>query len=211
MKTNYFNNYTSQGFLVPLAFFLTINTILYPLFGVLSIIIPILLTLFLIRSIDTHLWKNPLFNWMFTIKDISGTYRGRQECHVFIEENNCEKRLIYIDVDIIITQTASEIKVDSFYTYDKRDPSHSKSKFCFISKINDHNYELVYNYENGGKESLDRLATKDKHEGACFSKITIKNGEYFLNGRYYANRKPLPSSGIFPNIKRISKDITHPF
>lgn len=210
MKTNYFTNYTPEGFLLPLGFFLIATFILHLFFGFLAIIIMIPFTISFIRIIDTRLWKNPLFSWMFTIEDISGTYSGKQECHVFIEENNCEKKLLLIDVDIIITQTASDINVNSFYTYHKKDPSRSKSKLCLISKVENH-YELVYNYENNGKESLDKHATKDKHDGACFMKIIKKGSDFFLNGNYYANRKPLPSSGIFPNFKRTSKNTTHPF
>ncbi len=205
MKTNYFINYHSWAILFIIGLSLMV-IFLIQAFVCAYAIIGLTILVVLVKIIDLYWWKYPPFLWMLSIENFSGTYEGKQECFIIEKEENCEKKIILIDVKIIITQTASNIHVNAFYTHHGKKSSSSYNESCLISKTNDNShYRLIYHYINNGNELLD------KHNGTCITKITKQKGDYFLSGNYYTDRQPFPTRGNFLNLKRTSTDISHPF
>lgn len=205
MKTDYFINYHSwalvllMGIYIATLFFMQSYDCVYTILGFTGLVV-------FIKIIDLYWWKYPPFSWFFMIEDFSGTYAGKQECFIIEKKQNCKKKRILIDVQIVIAQTASTIHVNAFYKHHGKKSSSSYNESCIISKTNDNtHYQLMYHYINTGSELLDR------HNGTCITKITKQKGNYFLSGSYYTDRQPYPTRGNFLNLERKTTDITHPF
>lgn len=205
METNYFINYHSWALMLLIAIYMATTFFLQPYNFVYTILVFIGFVA-LIKLIDLYWWKYKAFSWLLKIENFSGTYQGKQNCFVISKRENYKKKPTPIDVKIIIKQTASTVHVHAFYENDGKKSSSSFNESCIVTKTKDNtHFQLMYHYKNIGSELLDQ------HNGTCITKITEKEGEYFLSGDYYTNRQPYQTRGHFRNLKRKTTDITHPF
>lgn len=211
IQKNYFIYYKARAIILILILtsfiaFLSIKIIVIPfviascLFGYLEIV-------------DRVLWKSPLFSWMFTIEDFSGTYEGTQENLLLkeIKENEEGIRLYkeyreHLKLKIIIYQTGSDIKANFFY-YDTKSDKSSKSEDTqvIVSKTADDRHYLltclhgdIGVLENGG------------HHETVVLKYIKEGEECRLEGGFYDNRKT-QARGKFIGLKKVSSDKIHPF
>ncbi|WP_299682869.1 hypothetical protein [uncultured Dokdonia sp.] len=200
MLTNYFRYY--KPFAVILLVSLCLAGIMwlqqwnwtYPIFG-------LGLLGMVLHIVDRYLWKYPPFSWMFTIEDFSGTYTGKQECHII---KDGEFKIVLIDVAMIIVQTGSSISVHAFYKKHDERSSNSYSELCIISKTEDKmHYKILHQYTNEGSTHLDR------HQGTSTIKVIKDGQDYFLEGNYYTNRTPFPTQGKFLRLQRQTMETIH--
>lgn len=211
MKTNLFTYYKQWAVLFIIATSLMAITWAQQFnwkFPVISIgLIGVLLNL-----IDEKLWKYPPFSFLFVIDDFSGTYKGKQHCFFIPDEDKhlpCKTKEIFMDVTMIIVQTGSKITVTAFYKNSNgvEKSSDSHSQICVITQTEDkQHYQILYQYNNNGNGSKKL----DKHSGTSLIKVIKENNEFVLTGDYYTNRLPFPTRGDFLNLKRISKNTSHP-
>jgi len=211
VQKNYFVFYKARVIililiLTSLTAFLTIEIFIIPfviascLFGYLEIV-------------DRVLWKHPLFSWMFTTDDFSGTYEGIQENLVMKQfKNNIEDGVVFkeykehLTLKLIIEQTGSAIKASFFY-YDTKSDKSSKlenTQVTISKTADDQHYLLTCLYgeigvlENGG------------HHETMVLKYIVDGGECRLEGGSYDNRK-IQARGKFIDLKKVSSDKIHPF
>lgn len=180
----------------------------------LAFITAIFLFVSLLEIIDNFLWKYPPFCWMFTVRNFSGTYKGKQvssrvaRISKIPDSNNmiCKVLEKSLGINIIIYQTGSKIHMHSFY-YDSRGrkSSKSESKNVMITKsVDGQHFTLTYNYGDIG------VLKKGGHHGTTILKLIKKEDETFIEGGYYTNRNP-QTRGEFVSLKRVSRETNHPF
>jgi len=129
---------------------------------------------------DQYLWKIPFFNLLVKIPNINGRYAGKIK-YVFNAES-CEKECI-----VEVKQTASKIKIQSYFSNEDSEKTGSKSAIEEIQKAEDGFFDVYFFYQNTGSK-LDGIL--DSHEGA--NKLRYfpgtKNKKAKLAGHYFTNR-----------------------
>ncbi|EDP97663.1 hypothetical protein U8527_04920 [Kordia algicida OT-1] len=166
-----------------------------------------------LEIVDRILWKSPLFSWMFTVEDFSGTYEGTQENIILKEvERDDENKKIYreyrehLQLKIIIHQTGSDIKANFFY-YNTNDGKSSKSEDAQVSvtKTADGCHYILTCLHG----DIGILENGGHHETVVLKYIKQGSG-YCLEGGYYDNRK-FHARGMFIGLKKVSSEVRHPF
>lgn len=135
----------------------------------------------LLHFYDRHFWKYPILNKLVQIPDLSGRYSG------FIEyewEKNPEKMKSVIE----IIQTASTIKINTFFKSDKHENTQSTSWVEDLKFENGH-YFIHFFYFNSGTLINGHL---NCHYGANRLKVILddKGLPKKLSGNYFTNRNP---------------------
>ena len=125
------------------------------------------------------LWEYPVLNYLVDVPNLNGEYKGT------IEYN-------YKDSDEIkecfaeIKQTASHIRIKSFFTKKDENSTISLSKGAFFLKDSLGDYCLGFYYQNLG--SCKNGDTLNQHEGFNYLSIKIEKGKTVLEGYYFTNR-----------------------
>lgn len=129
---------------------------------------------------DSFLWKLPVFNFLVNIPNISGRYKGKinWEFQGKKGENEC-----YIEVK----QSASKIKIHSYFKNDLNEKTDSKSLVEDIKLEEDGFFDIYLFYINNGNKINSIL---DCHEGANKLRYIPANKERKskLTGHYFTNR-----------------------
>ncbi|MCT4589113.1 MAG: hypothetical protein N4A71_14925 [Carboxylicivirga sp.] len=202
---NYFNYYKSEV-LVGLISVLAIVIFLAKEQWGISITIAGTITTLLVFT-SKHLWKHPLFKWMFWVDNFSGRYEGIVKYQYVDGNGNCntgEMKQVKI-----INQTGSRITVSTFtVTPDGTKSSLSVNKGMYVEKTEDEqHYRLIYNYHNEGSTEQGF----PPHYGTEVIKF-IKNGEdKSLSGNYYTGRHPFQTKGELIDFKHINNNLKHEF
>lgn len=130
---------------------------------------------------NQYLWKLPFFKLLMCVPDMSGRYEGKisYEWKGKNEEKNC-----FIE----IKQTASKIKLNTYFSDDKNQSTSSKSIVEDIKYQEDGFYEIFLFYHNAGSKKNGEL---DSHDGANVIRYipdsTGVNNQ--LIGHYFTNRR----------------------
>lgn len=212
MKTNYFIYYQQWAVVLVVGLCLIGTVKIQEIHWSYSIISLLGLGIVL-EVIDRCWWKYPLFSWLFTVRDFSGTYEGEQIGYRIDKNGETENgEILYgvietpLKIKMIINQTGSSITIYSFY-YNASNNKSSKSQSELLSmgltKDGKH-YTIVYHYHNKGNEKWDG------HFGTTVMTLLKENNQFTISGNYYTDRKP-QTRGEFKNLKRISKQTNHPF
>lgn len=151
------------------------------------------LILIILLAYDKYLWKYPLLNKLVTIPNMSGRYKG-------LIKYNFEGQLGETKCVIEINQTASKIKLHTYFKNSSNEKSESISLIENIIKDTDGFYKVYFFYFNGGNK-MD--ATLDAHEGANVLKYCpkIKNDKPKLIGHYFTNRNKQTKGEIEVSFK----------
>lgn len=130
---------------------------------------------------NQHLWKLPFFSFLMKVPDMTGRYQGKVKYKW--ENINQEK-----DCFIEINQTASKIKVHSYFSKHGNENTSSKSLIEDIKQDEDGYFDIYLFYINGGTKQNGEL---DCHEGANKLRfIPSKHGtDKRLIGHYFTNRQ----------------------
>lgn len=168
-------------------------------FSIISVIV------FVLSLIATNLWKSKLFNWMFWVDDISGTYEGLLRYQVIIDGKVKNGELKHIKV---INQNGYRISVSSFtYKTDGTPSSPSENIGMYIKKTTDEkHFELLFSYKNDGS----REQNFPPHYGTDFLKVISNNGQKSITGRYYTEREP-QTKGDYFEMNWVSDNQEHKF
>jgi len=129
---------------------------------------------------NEYLWKLPVFNYLVSLPNMNGRYEGRiaYERLGKSEEKNCV---------IEIKQSASMVKVCSYFNNDEKEKTSSISLIEEIKKDDNGFYTIHMFYLNGGAKIDGSL---DCHEGACTLKFLPDKEptKRKLIGHYFTNR-----------------------
>lgn len=129
---------------------------------------------------DKVLWKWPVFSFLVNVPDMRGRYIGKikYEFDGILQEKECA---------VEVTQTASKIKVHSYFSKENSSHTSSKSLIENIEEEDGFYYVHLYYLNNGSKDTKDL----DGHEGANMLKFIPKkeNKNKTLTGHYFTNRK----------------------
>jgi hypothetical protein len=127
------------------------------------------------------LWRFPVFNLLLKVPDIAGRYKGKIK---YEYNGKMGKKKCVIEV----TQTASKIKIHSYFNNDNDEKTSSKSLVEDIKKDEDGFFEIYFFYLNSGSK-IDGVL--DCHEGANTLRfIPAKNDKsQKLVGHYFTNRQ----------------------
>ncbi|WP_137401340.1 hypothetical protein [Echinicola rosea] len=204
MNNGYFKYYKSSV-LVSLLVILGISLFLAKDYWGLSFSIVSVIT-GLLFVIDKWLWKTRLFSWMFWIEDFSGRYEGYLEYEY--RDDKCVVKKGKLKHVKIIHQTGSKITVFSFTQKPDGTPSSvSESLGLHVDKTNgDKHFELIYSYLNHGSTEQNF----SPHYGTEIIKV-IGTHKKKISGRYFTERLPYLTKGIFKDMKWISKNEEHEF
>lgn len=127
------------------------------------------------------LWKLPVFRLLMDVPNMSGRYRGKIK-HEW--DSKPSEKACFIEV----SQTASKIKVHTYFSDGVNENTSSKSLVEDIKHEEDGFYDVYLFYLNGGSKQNGGL---DCHEGA--NKLRFfpgHDGEVKqLSGHYFTNRK----------------------
>lgn len=130
---------------------------------------------------NQYLWKIPVFKLLMSVPNMSGRYEGKvkYEWDGLNNEKNC-----FIEV----VQTASKIKVQTYFSDGVNENTSSKSLVEDIKHEEDGFFDIYLFYLNSGTKKNGEL---DCHEGANKLRFipgrkTIKNQ---LIGHYFTNRQ----------------------
>lgn len=130
---------------------------------------------------NQYLWKWPVFKLLMDVPDMTGRYEGKVK--YLWNGINSEKKC-YIE----IAQTASKIKVHSYFSDGINENTFSKSLVEEIKHEEDGFYDIYLFYLNSGTKQNNGL---DCHEGA--NKLRFIAGENGssnqLLGYYFTNRQ----------------------
>ncbi len=130
---------------------------------------------------DNLLWKLPVFNLLMAVPNIAGRYKGKVK---FEWDGKSGEKDCFIEV----TQTASKIKVHTYFSDGVNENTSSKSLVEDIKHEEDGFYDVYLFYLNSGSKQNGGL---DCHEGA--SKLRFfpgHNGSATqLKGHYFTNRQ----------------------
>ena len=127
------------------------------------------------------LWKLPVFNLLMAVPNMSGRYAGK----VRFKWNGVDgEKSCYIEV----VQTASKIKVHTYFSDGVNENTSSKSLVEDIKKDEDGFFDIYLFYLNSGTKQNGGL---DCHEGA--NKLRFHPGKDGRNnslmGHYFTNRQ----------------------
>ena len=155
--------------------------------------------------VATNCWKSRLFNWMFWVDDISGTYEGILRYQVVLDGKVKNGELKHIKV---INQNGYRISVSSFtYKTDGTPSSPSENIGMYIKKTtDDKHFELLFSYKNDGS----REQNFPPHYGTDFLKVINTNGQKSITGRYYTEREP-QTKGNYIEMNWVSDNQEHKF
>jgi hypothetical protein len=130
---------------------------------------------------DSVLWKLPVFNYLVNIPNLSGRYKGNVKFEFLGEKGEKE---CYIEVK----QSASKIKIHSYFNNELDEKTDSKSLVEDIRLEDDGFFDIYLFYLNNGNKINSTL---DCHEGA--NKLRYipakKNRKAKLIGHYFTNRQ----------------------
>lgn len=150
---------------------------IYSYNGIFSTVSLISLMLLLI---DKYLWKCSFMKWLIDIPNLNGRYEGELVSSYRDDlGNNIKKRCI-----IEIKQTASEIKIFSYYS-DLNSDKQTSCSYSVLEEIisrDDNVFKLYYVYDNKA-EILNELSD---HSGTCI--LQYYSNEKKLEGEYYNAR-----------------------
>ncbi len=150
---------------------------------------------------DNFLWKIPFFGFLVDVPNISGRYKG---CIRYIREDKNKEKSCFIEV----TQTASKVKVLSYFSDGANESTSSSSLVEDIKRGEDGFYEIYMFYQNGGTKLTGSLPI---HEGT--NKLRFLPGkdrrQNKLIGHYFTNRQPQTRGEI--EVKFISKTLNGKF
>ncbi len=131
---------------------------------------------------NSFLWRLPVFNLLITVPDIAGRYKGKiqYEYNGIKEEKDCVLEVI---------QSASKIKIHSYFNNENEEKTSSKSLVEDIKRSGDGFFDIYFFYLNSGSK-VD--GTLDCHEGANTLRFIAskKNNLKKLVGHYFTNRQP---------------------
>jgi len=129
---------------------------------------------------NKYLWNKWLGRFLVNIPDISGRYKGK----IYFEFNGLKGQN---DCIVEVTQTASSIKINSYFKNNDNETSTSKSLVENIIKEEDGCFGVYIFYLNTG--SLENKIL-DCHQGANYMKFIPKSENYKkkLKGNYFTNR-----------------------
>ncbi len=129
---------------------------------------------------DHFLWKVPIFNLLIKVPNMNGRYTGKIK-YEFINKS-FEKPCM-----VEIAQTASKIKIHSYFEKDNDEKTCSISIVEDIQKAEDGFFDIYLFYQNHGSKKDGKL---DSHEGANKLRYfpSRKNKKSKLTGHYFTNR-----------------------
>lgn len=132
-------------------------------------------------SYNQYLWKLPVFNLLMNVPDMNGRYRGK----INYRWNDVDKEK---ECFIEIVQTASKIKIQSYFSNGGNEKTSSKSLVEDIRQEEDGFFDVYLFYQNSGTKQNGGL---DCHEGANKLRfIPRTNGKRSrLTGHYFTNRQ----------------------
>ena len=130
---------------------------------------------------DKVLWKLPVFNLLMVVPNMSGRYKGKVK---YEWEKKPGEKACFIEV----TQTASKIKVCTYFSDGVNENTSSKSLVEDIKHEEDGFYDVYLFYLNGGSKQNGGL---DCHEGANKLRFFLGHAGSAneLRGHYFTNRK----------------------
>ncbi|OSY89308.1 hypothetical protein WH52_01315 [Tenacibaculum holothuriorum] len=130
---------------------------------------------------DSVLWKLPFFKLLVNIPNISGRYKG----NIKFEFNGVKgQKECYIEVK----QSASKIKIHSYFNNELNEKSDSKSLVEDVRLEEDGFFDIYMFYLNNGNKINSSL---DCHEGANKLRYIPANKarKAKLTGHYFTNRQ----------------------
>lgn len=201
---NGFFKYYKSGVLITLIAFLAITIFLAKDYWRISISIISVISAFLI-IIDKYLWKTKLFSWMFWVENFSGRYEGELEYEY--RDENCVLQKDLLKHVKIIHQSGSKISIFSFTIKKDGSPSSlSENKGMYVERMNgDKHYQFIYTYLNDGNTELTT------HYGTEIIKFIRKGKIKALTGRYFTERLPFTTKGVFINLNWVGDNQEHIF
>ncbi|MCF6167087.1 hypothetical protein [Lutibacter sp.] len=130
---------------------------------------------------DSYLWKLPIFRLLVNIPNVSGRYKGKIKYN--FNEKYGEK-----ECSIEVKQTASKIKVHSYFNNELNEKTDSKSLVEDVRLEEDGFFDIYMFYLNNGNKINSTL---DCHEGANKLRYIPRNKENKakLMGHYFTNRQ----------------------
>lgn len=130
---------------------------------------------------DNFLWKLPVFNLLVNIPDVSGRYEGKIK---FEFQEQMGEKACFIEVK----QSASKIKIHSYFNNELGEKTDSKSLVEDIRLEEDGFFDIYLFYLNNGNKINSTL---DCHEGANKLRYipTRKDRKAKLVGHYFTNRQ----------------------
>lgn len=204
MKNNYFLHFKPGiiiGFILILGFGVySANLYFQDSFGITLSVISIMTALMFV--FNKFLWRHKPFKWLLWTPVLQGRYDG--EIKFIHKKTNKE---IIMPTVMVIMQTASSIKVNSFFKNPNGEKStHSESKVASIVKEEDDTFSLIFTYENKGTPGNIEFAP---HYGTNFLKLIENGKEKVLTGYYYTNRNPQTKGEI--TVKYKNNNLNHEF
>lgn len=129
---------------------------------------------------DKFLWKFPVFNMLTGIPDMSGRYKGR----ISYQLNGVER---VKECCVEIMQTASKIKIETYFSNSNNENTFSESLVEEIKKSDGGFFDIFFIYKNTVENHNNEL---DSHEGVNILRYHQATKEHAskLRGRYFTNR-----------------------
>ena len=130
---------------------------------------------------NSFLWRYPVFNLLIKVPDIAGRYKGK----IKYEYNGVKGEKCCV---LEVTQSASKIKIHSYFNNGNEEKTSSKSLVEDIKKGEDGFFDIYFFYLNSGSK-ID--GTLDCHEGVNTLRfISSKSSTpQKLVGHYFTNRQ----------------------
>lgn len=130
---------------------------------------------------NQYLWKLPVFKLLVKIPDMSGRYTGKIKYEY--DGVLCEK-----DCAVEVSQTASKIKIRSYFNNAGNEKTNSNSVIEEIHKTEDGFFNIYFFYQNAGSKINGDL---DSHEGTNIIRFFpgTKKKKRKLAGHYFTNRQ----------------------
>lgn len=130
---------------------------------------------------DRFAWKWPLLKWLVKVPNVSGRYKGSVD---FEWDGKAGSKECVIE----ILQTASSVKVATYYNNGAKEKTSSNSIVETIKKEDDDFFNIYLFYLNGGTKGGGKL---EGHEGANVLRYhpATKNNVAKLSGHYFTDRK----------------------
>lgn len=183
MKIN-FNNYRVPALIIIITLLWTASGKMLSLvweYGLLQGVAPTTIVIFFLYCYDRWLWRLPFFNWLVTIPDLNGEYKGVVEYNLAGQDKSKGCALE-------ITQTASHIRVMGRFSSEGENDTRSESKMAFLVSDNVYNHTLCIYYHNKGSEKAGD--TLEQHDGMNVLEIRRNKQGITLEGGYFTNRSP---------------------
>ncbi len=155
----------------------------------------------LFAAYDQWLWKLPVFKLLVTVPNMSGRYKGSVRYEF---EGNKEEKECFMEV----SQTASKIKVHTYFNNEDDVKTTSKSLVEEIKIDEDGFYDIYLFYLNSGSKKGEGL---DCHEGANSLRYSPEtdNQKASLAGHYFTNRVKQTRGEI--EVEFVSSDLKGKF